>query len=233
MARALAALEIYGRYCGARGSTRSTPWPRARSATPRTASEFLERAREALGHAIRILSAEEEAFVGYVAAVNSTTLRDGAVLDLGGGSLQLARVAGRELVDAGSWPLGAVRMTERFLPDGVATKDGMKAVRRHAQKRLAKVDWLPAADRIVALGGAARNLAAAAAAGLGLADRRRGPGRRAHATRWPTCATAWPAGSGRARPDRRDQRPPRRRDPRRRASSCTRCSSSRRPTASR
>ena len=41
------------------------------------------------GLPIRVLSREEEARYGYLAAVNSTTLADGAVLDLGGGSLQL------------------------------------------------------------------------------------------------------------------------------------------------
>jgi exopolyphosphatase/guanosine-5'-triphosphate,3'-diphosphate pyrophosphatase len=36
------------------------------------------------------------------------------VLDLGGGSMQLTRVEDRQLVDARSWPLGAVRMTDGF-----------------------------------------------------------------------------------------------------------------------
>ena len=42
-----------------------------------------------------MLSREQEARYGYLAAVNSTTLTDGCVLDLGGGSLQLVRVAER------------------------------------------------------------------------------------------------------------------------------------------
>ena len=63
-----------------------------------------------------MLSREEEARYGYLAAVNSTTLADGVALDLGGGSMQLTRVEGREARDMRSWPLGAVRMTERFLP---------------------------------------------------------------------------------------------------------------------
>ena len=44
------------------------------------------------GLPIRVLSGEEEARYGYLAAINSTTLSDGCVLDLGGGSLQLVRV---------------------------------------------------------------------------------------------------------------------------------------------
>ena len=56
------------------------------------AAEFLARARELTGLPIRVLSREDEARYGYLAAVNSTTLHDGCVLDLGGGSLQLVRV---------------------------------------------------------------------------------------------------------------------------------------------
>ena len=65
---------------------------------------------------VRVLSAEEEAWYGYLGAVNSTTLGDGHVLDLGGGSVQVTQVRGRALRQAVSRPLGAVRMTERYLP---------------------------------------------------------------------------------------------------------------------
>ena len=47
------------------------------------------------GIPVRVLSADEEAYYAYLAAVNSTTLEDGAVLDLGGGSLQLVQVDAR------------------------------------------------------------------------------------------------------------------------------------------
>ena len=46
---------------------------------------------------MRILSAEEEAWYGYLGAVNSTTLGDGHVLDIGGGSVQISQVVGRKL----------------------------------------------------------------------------------------------------------------------------------------
>ena len=51
-----------------------------------------------------MLSRDEEARAGYLAAVNSTTLRDGAVLDLGGGSMQL--VARRGPRARASWTPG-------------------------------------------------------------------------------------------------------------------------------
>src|SRR5919205_889732 len=79
-------------------------------------AEFLRLARERSGLDVEVLPGPAEARYGYLAAVNSTTLRDGVVLDLGGGSMQLTRVRKRLARDARSWPLGAVRMTERFAP---------------------------------------------------------------------------------------------------------------------
>ena len=90
---------MFGRYLHARGVAQrgaSTRWRPARSATPTTAPTCWRSRRSAPASRSRVLSAEEEARLGYVAAVNSTTLTDGVVLDLGGGSLQLTQVAGRQ-----------------------------------------------------------------------------------------------------------------------------------------
>lgn len=117
--------------------------------------------------AIRVLSAEEEATYAYVGAVNSTTLADGVVLDIGGGSLQLVEVAGREARERRSWPLGAVRMTERFLPGGKASKKGLKGLRARVRDELGSLPGL--GGELVGIGGSVRNLASAVAARAGLA----------------------------------------------------------------
>jgi exopolyphosphatase/guanosine-5'-triphosphate,3'-diphosphate pyrophosphatase len=132
--------------------------------------EFLEQVRLQSGLDVRVLSREQEARYGYLAAVNSTTLTNGCVLDLGGGSLQLVRVAGRLARESGSWRLGAVRMTERFLAgEGPAKRSQLKALQAHVSRKLERAPWLPAAGpRLVGLGGTVRNLAAAAERAAGL-----------------------------------------------------------------
>jgi exopolyphosphatase / guanosine-5'-triphosphate,3'-diphosphate pyrophosphatase len=133
-----------------------------RDATNR--DEFLDRAREATRLRIEVLSAEEEARLGYVAAVNTSTLTDGGVLEIGGGSLQLVGVRDRRAQALASLPLGAVRLTEQFLPgDGPARKKEMQALRSHVREALAECPWLgESGRRLVGIGGAVRNLAAAA-----------------------------------------------------------------------
>jgi exopolyphosphatase/guanosine-5'-triphosphate,3'-diphosphate pyrophosphatase len=165
MERALHTLDAYGHFCRASGLAGDAVRAVATSAIREAANrdEFLARARDVSGLDVRVLSQNEEAHYGYLAAVNSTTLGDGAVLDLGGGSMQLVSVRDRRAGAVGSWALGAVRMTERFLPDEEATKKQLKALRAHVTAELASAPWLPSSgDRLVGIGGTVRNLAAAA-----------------------------------------------------------------------
>lgn len=170
--RALASLDVFSHFCRASGLSAGEIDAVATSAIrdAENAEELLDAARSRTGLPIRVLSREEEARYGYLAAVNSTTLSDGCVMDLGGGSMQLVSVSGRLATHTASWPLGAVRMSERFLPEsGPADPRHVQALRAHVASRLADAEWIAAEGaRIVGIGGAARNLAAAAQREQGL-----------------------------------------------------------------
>jgi exopolyphosphatase/guanosine-5'-triphosphate,3'-diphosphate pyrophosphatase len=165
MTRGLETLAVFERFCRASRLSGDEVHAIATSAI-RDASnrdEFLERASRQSSFQIEVLSAESEAHYGYVAAVNTSTLTDGVVLDMGGGSLQLTRVAGRREQEVISVPLGAVRMTERFLADpGPARKKDLQKLRAHVRETLGDLGWLTQhGGRLVGTGGAVRNLAAA------------------------------------------------------------------------
>ena len=168
MARALTAIEVFAHFASATGlktvdavATSAIRGAENQKAFLRKASKHLE---------VRVLGEEQEARYGYLAAVNSTSLVDGVVLDLGGGSLQLVRVKRRRARHLRSWPLGAVRMTERFLPGkGPASKKELKALRAHVASELEAAPWLAKGDgRIVGIGGTMRNLAVAAQIAAGV-----------------------------------------------------------------
>ncbi len=119
--------------------------------------ELLARIRDEAGLEARVLSEQEEARYGYLAIVNSTALDSGYGFDIGGGSVQIMRIEERRLDRAGSWPLGAVRMTERF-------GDDSRALREHVRSVLGAEAWIEADDpaRAAGIGGTIRNLTAAA-----------------------------------------------------------------------
>ncbi len=172
MERALATIDVFAHFCRASALAGDAVDAVATSAIrdARNADEFLALAREHTDLPIRVLSREEEARYGYLAAINSTTLSDGSVLDLGGGSMQLVGVEGRLPRASGSWPLGAVRMTERFLSGkGPAKRRQLDELAAHVRATLADVDWLPTGGRrLIGVGGTVRNLAAAAQRAAGL-----------------------------------------------------------------
>src|SRR5918995_292330 len=118
----------------------------------------------------RVISGEEEARYGWLAIANSTTIEDGFGLDIGGGSIQTLRLERRRMVNSRSLPLGAVRVSERFLPGEKTTGKEIKALRKHVAAELDELAWWGGGDRIVGIGGTIRNLAAAAMKRLRLPD---------------------------------------------------------------
>ncbi|MGC9221526.1 MAG: HD domain-containing protein [Solirubrobacteraceae bacterium] len=168
MTRGLETLGIFARFCRAVGllpqEIHTFATSAIREATNR--QEFLRRVRKATGYEVEVLSGQQEAHYGYVAIVNTSTLTDGVALDIGGGSVQTVRVAGRQEMQSASLPIGALRMTEAFF----ATEDRGRPARQpdlqrladHVASQLRTVPWLAGhGGRLVATGGAARNLAAA------------------------------------------------------------------------
>ena len=120
------------------------------------AATFIESAREQSGVAVRVLSGQEEAFAGFLGVVNSTQLRDGHLLDIGGGSLELMRVEGRRLAEVQSAPLGAIYATERYLKgDPPATRE-IRALRKAVRQQ---IEVTQSTATLYGTGGAVRNLA--------------------------------------------------------------------------
>jgi exopolyphosphatase/guanosine-5'-triphosphate,3'-diphosphate pyrophosphatase len=91
-------------------------------------------------------------------------MTDGVVVELGGGSMQLIGVKDRHARELTSFPLGAVRLTEEFLSgSGPAKKKELQRVRERVRETLSALRWLSrSGSRAVGVGGAVRNLAAAA-----------------------------------------------------------------------
>jgi exopolyphosphatase / guanosine-5'-triphosphate,3'-diphosphate pyrophosphatase len=169
MERALETIELFAHFCRATGIERIRPLATSAIREASNRKEFVRAARKRSGLDVEVLSREEEARYGYLAAVNSTTLTDGVALDIGGGSMQLTRVEERLGRDARSWRLGAVVTTERFLSAERVKPKHLKALRSYVADELASAKWLRGAPgRLAGIGGTVRNLAAALTLEAGL-----------------------------------------------------------------
>lgn len=159
--RAVKALQMFGAY------GRSTDIPQvigvATSAVrdAKNQAEVLRQIAKASDINFRVLSGDEEAYYGYLGAINSLALQDGFVIDIGGGSAQVSMVRGRGLAQSISMPIGAVRMTERFFRSDPPAKSEWQAIKEHLTRRFGDLDWfkLNPGMQLVGLGGTIRNLA--------------------------------------------------------------------------
>ena len=122
---------------------------------------FIERTRHELGIPLEIADGDEEARFGFLGAVHALPVQDGIVLDVGGGSLQLIHFRSRKLERSWSLPLGALRLSDRFLKLDSPTRGEMRALKEHVNATLdrAGILRLQKDERMVGTGGTIRNLA--------------------------------------------------------------------------
>ncbi len=95
--------------------------------------EFIERAK-AMGLTVELLSGAQEAIGAAMGVMSGIPQADGIVGDLGGGSLELARVRGGQVEQTISLPLGVLRLPE------IRAK-GPRALERQVRKMLQKGGW--------------------------------------------------------------------------------------------
>ena len=167
---ALHTAAVYAAFCRATGVDQIEALATSAIRDAANGDELLAEIARTTGLHARVISGEEEARYGWLAMANSTTIEDGFGLDIGGGSIQTLKIEGRRLADSRSLRLGAVRVSERFLPDEKATPKQMKALRVHAAAKLEELGWWSGEGRLVGIGGTIRNLAAAAMKRLDIPD---------------------------------------------------------------
>jgi exopolyphosphatase/guanosine-5'-triphosphate,3'-diphosphate pyrophosphatase len=124
--------------------------------------QFLKLVKSETGLKIRVLRGEDEARLAFRSALAHFDLAVGraVVMDIGGGSLELALSADGLVDRLISLPLGAIRTTEQYLVAG-QKKKGMRKLRKHVRlelrRHLSARHWH--ATRIICSGGTFTTLA--------------------------------------------------------------------------
>ncbi|MEO8308971.1 MAG: exopolyphosphatase [Pseudomonadota bacterium] len=107
----------------------------------RNRQPFLDKARDALGHRIEIISGREEARLIYsgVAQTLPDTADNRLVVDIGGGSTEMIIGRGAEPLELESLKLGCVQMSTRYFGDGKMSGKRFARARLAAQQELEPV----------------------------------------------------------------------------------------------
>ncbi len=132
--------------------------------------EVLGRVKQLTGAELEVLSGADEARLTFLAARRWYGWSAGRllVLDIGGGSLEVASGQDEEPDAAFSVPLGAGRLTREFLAEDPPGKDAVKALRKHVRaafaRDLGRVTRMGAPDQVVGTSKTFRSLARIAGA---------------------------------------------------------------------
>lgn len=103
------------------------------------ASVFIERALLEAGVVVDVISGFEEARLIHLGVLQSLPVYDSTILlcDIGGGSTELLFGRGDDILSARSLKLGAIRMSQRFFPNGTGTESEILACRRFIRDAIA------------------------------------------------------------------------------------------------
>ncbi len=112
---------------------------------------------------LRVLSEADEARLSYLSVALDETLGVGAaqlaVLDIGGGSVEVALGQGAQVQAWRSFPVGAGRVREAYMPSDPPSPREVLAATRALDEAFAPLRELPQPDRVVSIGGTGVNLA--------------------------------------------------------------------------
>jgi len=128
----------------------------------RNRADFVAAVKDRCGLDLEVISGDEEARLSYLAATSALDLGKGSlvVFETGGGSSQFTFGEGKRVDERFSLDVGAVGLTERFGLADVVSEETLAGVFDELATALARLDGRPMPAGLVAMGGAATNLAA-------------------------------------------------------------------------
>lgn len=129
---------------------------------------FLQRIRGDVGIDLTVVDGAQEAALTYWGATSGLPATDArrAVLDLGGGSLEIVTGEGMRVTWRVSLPLGSGAVHDRYAPADPADAAQLVDARRAVVAELAAHDVPRAVDEVIACGGTATSLVALASKAL-------------------------------------------------------------------
>lgn len=163
MERTLDALSLFRRLMEVHQVTTVYPVATAAVRQATNATTFLEAVQGRTGLSFTVISGEEEAHLDFLGVANTISLKDFAMIDIGGASTEIVVVRNREAVGKISIPWGAVNLTEQYQLSGKPSRKKREAAMEELVFHLASSTWIPQDPGLplVGLGGTIRALAKA------------------------------------------------------------------------
>lgn len=163
MSRALVTLKEYKRLAESHRSDRIMAGGTSALRDAVNREEFIAAVHEQTGIRIDVLTGEEEAELTYQGAVSEFSARGSearfAVLDIGGGSTELAMGAGSKLQSRMSLDIGSVRLTERLLRGSPPKEEHLEEAMQYLHGTVSRYPILGSQETLIGVAGTLTTLA--------------------------------------------------------------------------
>jgi exopolyphosphatase / guanosine-5'-triphosphate,3'-diphosphate pyrophosphatase len=158
---AVAAVRDFRAVAAAAGAQRIVAVATAAIRTATNRDSVLAKLEADTGLEIKVIDGEEEARYAFLGAVHGLPIDTGYLIDVGGGSFELAYFERRRALRWWTFELGALVVTDQFLASDPPRASEIAALRDHVTQTLsdAGVPVLPEDGGMVGTGGTVRNLA--------------------------------------------------------------------------
>jgi exopolyphosphatase/guanosine-5'-triphosphate,3'-diphosphate pyrophosphatase len=158
---AVAAVRDFRAVAAAAGASRTVAVATAAMRTATNRDSVLARLEADTGLSVKVIDGEEEARYAFLGAVHGLPIDTGYLVDVGGGSLELAYFERRRALRWWTFELGALVATDQFLGSDPPRASEIADLRNHVIQTLhdAGVPPLPDDGGMVGTGGTVRNLA--------------------------------------------------------------------------
>ncbi len=125
--------------------------------------EVMQQLISRTGLNIELISGYEEARLGFIGAMNTLSIEDGFLIDIGGGSTEVTLFIQRRMVHTVSFAFGAVNTTKQFISNRneAVTQNHVSRIRRMVENALEQEKWIyqyPGLP-VIGFGGTIRTLA--------------------------------------------------------------------------
>ena len=160
LSRSISTLKVFKKFVDSYNLDLVVPVATAALRRSTNQKEVLKRIKKETGLRFQVLTTDREAYYSYLGVINTLPLEDFIMIDIGGGSIQIAKVQNRKIQQTVNLSFGAISLTEKYdLGDTVSDESREQAL-SFLKASLKEVSWLNQEDQlpIIGLGGTLRSL---------------------------------------------------------------------------
>lgn len=109
---------------------------------------------------LEVLTPEKEATLVYQGVINTMSVENGVIMDIGGGTTELIHFEKRNIKNIASLPFGTVTLTELFGLSDKVKQEQIDAIEDFYRQQLETIPWLSTIEGLplIGVGGSFRNL---------------------------------------------------------------------------